>query len=121
MRIRKQLITNLYVKPKDIKALANGKRIYKRANHHAHCIIPQQVDSKKEEKIAKLEAQLAKLKGKPVEQKQKYTKRNIEYWAKQRDKMREYLKTHKIAKKSKTVDYGKAFLSEGMPDPEVNR
>ena len=40
MRVRKQLITNLYLKDKDIKKLTNGYVVYKRANKHAHALIP---------------------------------------------------------------------------------
>lgn len=99
MRLRKQLITNIYLKPKDIKALANGYRVYKRANKHAHALIPKaNIDAAKAKAVAKRVAyhksQLEKLIGKPmlseafdekivsVLPKRKYTKRNAEFWSK---------------------------------------
>ena len=69
MRVRKQLITNLYVKDKDIKRLANGYVVYKRANKHAHAIIPKQkVDDRRKAEVLKAKvdyhkAQIVKLIG----------------------------------------------------------
>jgi hypothetical protein len=108
MRIRKQLITNLYVKDKDIKRLANGYVVYKRANKHAHAIIPKQRrdDTKKAEvlkaKIAYHQQKLEKLigtlpangvkyinvklpNGTTYTKRAKYTKKNLEYWNKLKD------------------------------------
>jgi len=99
MRVRKQLITNLYVKDKDIKRLANGYVVYKRANKHAHAIIPKQkVDDRRKAEVLKAKvdyhkAQIVKLIGSSKElkdfavaelskPKHKYVKKNLEYWAK---------------------------------------
>ncbi len=94
MRIRKQLITNIYIKDTDIKRLANGYTVFKRANKHAHALIPKQVDV---ERKIRLEGKLQKFLAKaqllrqmlekefqqaPVRKKQPYIKRNMEYWAK---------------------------------------
>ena len=96
MQQRKQLITNLYIKPKDIKKLANGYVVYKRGNKHAHALIPKaQVDNNAKanilvKKIEKLNKMLNKLgmtgiiaPALPTPRiKQKYTKKNLAYWSK---------------------------------------
>ena len=92
-RERKQLITNLYIKDKDIKRLSNGYTVFKRANKHAHALIPRQkviadraeaINKAIQAKITKLQAKL--LKPMPLARlitaKRKYTIRNTEYWAK---------------------------------------
>jgi hypothetical protein len=97
-KARKQLITNLYLKPKDIQRLANGYVIYKRANKHAHALIPKQkADEQKKAKELKSkveyhQAQIEKLIGKlpatgittlKVRRADRvYTKKQIEHWAK---------------------------------------
>lgn len=98
-RVRKQLITNLYLKDKDIKRLANGYVMYKRANKHAHALIPRQVQDntrKADElkvKIAYHQRLIDKFMGKLPEEmitkklldggkKRKYNKKNTAYWAK---------------------------------------
>ena len=93
MRVRKQLITNLYLKDKDIKRLANGYVVYKRANKHAHALIPKprEDDTAKAKmllkRIAYHKAQLEKLGVKGViptlpKVKRIYTKKNIEFLSK---------------------------------------
>jgi hypothetical protein len=95
-RVRKQLITNLYIKDKDIKKLANGYVVYKRANKHAHALIPKAraEDTAKAKillkKIAYHKAQLEKLGVKGVipklpelmRVKHQYTKKQLDHWAK---------------------------------------
>lgn len=88
MRQRKRLITNLYLKDKDIKKLTHGYVVYKSANKHAHAIIPRQLgevvrEKKTAEKVAKLEARLAALKAElpNTTGKRKYTFKNKEFWA----------------------------------------
>ena len=92
MRVRKQLITNIYVKDSDIKRLATGYTVFKRANKHAHALIPKQVDMEKKQRIeSKMHKFLAKaqilrqLLEKEFQhaprKKQPYIKRNTEYWA----------------------------------------
>ena len=64
------MITNLYLKDKDIKKLANGYVVYKRANKHAHALIPKQRqdNTKKAEllkaKVAYHKAQIENVMGK---------------------------------------------------------
>ena len=97
MRLRKQIITNLYVTDGDIKKLTNGYIIYKRANKHAHCIIPkrkQEIVTKaaiiKARRIEYHKKQLEKLIGpdalKVVNRlgkvRKEYTKKNTAFWAK---------------------------------------
>ena len=92
---RKQMITNLYITPKNIQRLANGYQVYKRANKHVHSLIPIQKakDDAKAKIIAKKVAyhkrQLTKLIGKlpadgitSIKVKKPYTKRNMEFWNK---------------------------------------
>lgn len=88
---RKQPITNLYVSTEDINRLAAGKCVHKRANKHAHSIIPKTnsaIADKLQRSIAAQMKKLARIEGKPVKElvgqikaKQKYTKRNAEYWS----------------------------------------
>lgn len=110
MRLRKQLITNLYVTSKDITRLANGYVIYKRANNHTHSIIPKskvfndRIRNKKhalEDKIAKLKSKLSTLLHNDTislstlitpnrTSKRKYTLHNAEYWSKKSTYMKEH-------------------------------
>jgi hypothetical protein len=103
MMPRKQRITNLYIKDKDIKRLANGYVVYKRANNHPHALIPRQKGEliqaeRKAIKIAKLEARIAKLKGKMftrpevkyIKAIRPYVKKNPKYWKERSEFMKEH-------------------------------
>ena len=83
MRLRKRLITNIHLKSKDIKRLANGYVVYKSANKHVHCLMPHQAVDKKQAEIAKLKERLKALENgstKAYGVTKGYTKRNMEYW-----------------------------------------
>lgn len=52
-RARKQLITNLYIKPRDVKELANGRVVYKFSNKHKYALMPRTRADNKAERAAK--------------------------------------------------------------------
>ena len=62
-RERKEPITDIRLKEKDVKSLKRGYRIFKMANKHKHCIYVATKDRKKEREIAKLKERIRELEG----------------------------------------------------------
>lgn len=93
MRPRTQIYDELYISSEDIKKLTHGYTIHKRANKHAHALIPHNPVYRRLLKMrADLDKRLAMYENKPIltTNKRPYTKRDKDFW--ERGGNKQYLK-----------------------------